>query len=470
MIFTGLKDENGNIIPVQGAGTVYDEQKNSLALGNGTSAIGQDQLVFGRYNEEDANKVEIVGGGEAEGGEVSLQIGDLIDSVFYRNYAHVKIWYAGTSGDDLRTCISTLYGIPESNISMVEPFTHLDIEVDFVLLLIQSSGRLCYAVHCTDGNWYDTSSYISYDNSVNFPSAEQIDTTKQVRMVWPANREAGVNFPMNVASKFPAIYDYYKGVQITPANIRTLDWNGHEHLAGSLAIGEDSVAGTKGQLVFGKGNMANAYKAEIVGNGIDNIDDITDDVVTYISTLPVGMVLPIKTNATSWLKELSLRIVTHTYSEFASKFPLKHFDTIDFELMHSADASRIIACCEVVSEIPNVWSTPDLDIRHDKAAPMLLVRDSTYKLLLVSPTELAVDRTSLTTRFSYANGERISGVTFPKNIRTLDWDGTQWNAGDITCDDGNGNTISMRDLLSRIAVLEAAYAQTESGDPASAEP
>lgn len=63
MIFTGLKSPKGEIIPVQAAGMIYNENVNSIALGHGTSAIGKDQFVFGRYNVEDANKAEIVGGG-----------------------------------------------------------------------------------------------------------------------------------------------------------------------------------------------------------------------------------------------------------------------------------------------------------------------------------------------------------------------------------------------------------------------
>ena len=49
-----------------------------------------------------------------------------------------------------------------------------------------------------------------------------------------------------------------------------------------------------------------------------------------------------------------------------------------------------------------------------------------------------------------------------KNIRTLDWQVNQWNAGDITCDDGNGNTISLRALAQQIASLSTATTSNES--------
>jgi hypothetical protein len=50
-IIKSFTDENGQEVLVQGAGTNYDADLNSLAIGEGTSAIGEDQFVFGRHNK-----------------------------------------------------------------------------------------------------------------------------------------------------------------------------------------------------------------------------------------------------------------------------------------------------------------------------------------------------------------------------------------------------------------------------------
>ena len=58
--------------------------------------------------------------------------------------------------------------------------------------------------------------------------------------------------------------------------------------------------------------------------------------------------------------------------------------------------------------------------------------------------------------FSHFTAEGDLNYDGGSNIRTLDWDGTQWNAGDLTCTAVDGTTISVRDLLERIKILEAA--------------
>jgi hypothetical protein len=50
-IIKSFTDENGQEVLVQGAGTDYNPELNSLAIGEGTSAIGEDQFVFGRHNK-----------------------------------------------------------------------------------------------------------------------------------------------------------------------------------------------------------------------------------------------------------------------------------------------------------------------------------------------------------------------------------------------------------------------------------
>lgn len=123
MIFKGFTDEYGNVIPVQGAGTVYNEELNSLALGKDTVAIGKNQLVFGRGNVEDANKVEIVGGQKYDSTPValsyiqifdSLKIGDsyTIDDPCNRNVIAMHGW----AGKDTVSCIFTKIATTETEL------------------------------------------------------------------------------------------------------------------------------------------------------------------------------------------------------------------------------------------------------------------------------------------------------------------------------------------------------------------
>lgn len=230
-MITKIKDENGVEHLVQGAGTVYNEEHNSLAFGKGTSAIGQDQFVFGKYNIPDTDKAEIVGGGTEEEDAPSLQIGELIDSSFYPGHSRYRIWYAGTTIENLRECISLLYGTPISNIQLIEPRDMLNVDIDFVLLCTPSTNRLLYSVHSTDGNWYEADGYILYNDSVNFPSSEDIDTTKEITIVKPT-RLGGYLTPY-----YTNIYNTYKPKpSILHKNIRTLDWSGNEVLKNSLDV------------------------------------------------------------------------------------------------------------------------------------------------------------------------------------------------------------------------------------------
>ena len=243
MIFKGLQDENGNIIPVQGAGTVYNEEKNSLALGKDTMAIGQDQLVFGRKNVAEASMVEVVGGG-------------------------VKVVIEGT-------------------------------------------------VHISDYN---------------------DDKQRHARMVFsvPVDRN---------------VYDFDSDTEVP--------------------------TGTKN---FAKFDSKMAHIAKIESVEIeDGLEDLYD--FFYIGG-------------------------------------------------------------------PNAYISGG----HNYGD---------YWYFLYSPKETPT-QTHLGDQFDPIRGYTLSymSASTAKNIRTLGWDGTQWNAGDITCDDGEGNTISMRDLLSRIATLEAAAAES----------
>lgn len=64
MIAKGIKNPaTGETIEIQGAGYAFDENKNALMHGEGLTADGSGQVVLGRYNQNDANKALIVGGG-----------------------------------------------------------------------------------------------------------------------------------------------------------------------------------------------------------------------------------------------------------------------------------------------------------------------------------------------------------------------------------------------------------------------
>ena len=217
MVFKGFKDENGNVIPVQGAGTVYNEEKNSLALGKETVAIGQDQLVFGRYNEEGANKAEIVGGGnnnteyqKGERANIALTDGDPNNPI--KN--NISVEYFGDED----------YFIANYNFSADTRVTN----PESIIRSLQTSSGSYHVWKVLD----NTSLLFFLTNTNELPKAKTINVDKSWTIMEDSYGVTTWNHCYIVSSE----KQIYK-------NIRTLDWQGNEKLAGSLTVGTGITIG-----------------------------------------------------------------------------------------------------------------------------------------------------------------------------------------------------------------------------------
>lgn len=224
MVFKGFKDENGNVIPVQGAGTVYNEEKNSLALGDGTKASGKDQFVFGRNNVEDMEDAfaEIVGGGSTVQ-KTGFVVGD-------------KATVAITTGNPRRPVENTLVieylGLRANNVvpAMLD-LTSWATDPEDISSLEADYGEDYYKIKHVWSIVSATSGSYAY-----FLGPDLALDAQGGSNCWLFTSDAGSGMDC-----------YTKEVTIesgtTRANIRTLDWEGNEKLAGSLTVGTGITIG-----------------------------------------------------------------------------------------------------------------------------------------------------------------------------------------------------------------------------------
>jgi hypothetical protein len=221
MIFTGFTDVNGNVIPVQGAGTVYNEEKNSLALGKDTVAIGQDQLVFGRKNVQDANKVEVVGGGA---------IGSTWRDVLVNMAVNESI----------------IIHDPHTSISIYE--SSEEMEGNVVFTKIASGGKTAIETALTQhfgetikfDSFYSDSKYsegnvfkCSVNNLIYVITADDTWAHKSSLYHYVFNLRSGVKTitAVNIAVSVDNSLDRNATSSL---NIRTLDWQGNQWNAGDI--------------------------------------------------------------------------------------------------------------------------------------------------------------------------------------------------------------------------------------------
>ena len=234
MVFKGFTDENGNVIPVQGAGTVYNEELNSLALGKGTSAIGKDQLVFGRYNEEDANKAEIVGGGSVESGTRTI-----------------------TTVSEIIMAISKMAIESDCTIAANRLATPIDVikvgdTIEEVIAWMRSKGASITELTI---NGISESNVLAYFvNDISY-SGDNIEiqilqnlwlVSKNNELVLPERnyRVVGTRYTINGVSTIGTLVSVTAEMDAeTKTNIRTLDWAGNEKLAGGLTVGTGITIG-----------------------------------------------------------------------------------------------------------------------------------------------------------------------------------------------------------------------------------
>lgn len=261
MKFTGLTDPDGNVIPVQGAGTVYDEEKNSLALGRETVATGQDQLVFGRKNVKDATKAELVGGGSFG----TYTPGDVIEEAQSDRNEGAMI-YAGHSLDELRQYLHDTYGIAQEDIVIdsvqktVGGYDANHVYKTFNVPNVSEYSKVAFVVMDMPNAEVEGSGYLNIygydlDRDIIFqPGSElqghfyyvTVDEERQFTEQGAGYFQAGaatlwgcVGNPALGMAWFSTAGNFYKSFQKLKAdmgakNIRTLDWEGNEELAGSF--------------------------------------------------------------------------------------------------------------------------------------------------------------------------------------------------------------------------------------------
>jgi len=263
-IIKGFVDKAGNRVEVEGAGTDYNEAKNAVAIGNGTTAVGDDQFVFGRRNAPVANRAEVVGGGAV------YQLGDVIVPANPDRDEDAMI-YAGHSLTEFRTFLKQFYGVTPEDVVIADE--HRTISGT------NMQGQTVY-INVPNVADYDDLAFVVFENDFGDDEGVQrmyiygIDTTagiifqpfsevqghfyffvegttKQftgqglgVLQGGGATLRGAVGNPGLGEHWFNPAGNFYKTIMaLREKNIRTLDWEGNETINGDLAVGGDVVAG-----------------------------------------------------------------------------------------------------------------------------------------------------------------------------------------------------------------------------------
>lgn len=230
----------------------------------------------------------------------------------------------------------------------------------------------------------------------------------------------------------------------------------------SVSVGTKTSSKGQDQLVFGKYNAYDADKAEVVGGGFEGYvsDEYNPgDDISYVT----GKWVQIQTDT-------GLYYGGNTYSQLREALYVSQSLEEDVTInINQNDPYIYFATFFISCKIPQSYQTSKRSLRvlardyngvwyeatcllngYQQLGPGGVINDITVGTFEPWENVIASAKQSAEATYQALAKEKI----FQHNIRTLDWEGTQWNAGDITCDDGNGNTISMRDLLSRIQALE----------------
>lgn len=225
----------------------------------------------------------------------------------------------------------------------------------------------------------------------------------------------------------------------------------------SIAIGNETVVNGQNQFVFGRYNELDADKVEIVGGGEKNVK-IGDKIIltikdsvnqnSYYYSNVEATCIGNRAEAIEYIKSLSYSDIDKITALGGST----QRDSIDdnFQIYGIPDEATFF----VINAEPVRFKSLLIAFLSKKP----IEGDSVYHV-----TSMFGDTSTL---FNITMGAKtvvsFISISDNKNIRTLDWQGNQWNAGDITCDDGNGNTISLRALAQQIASLSTATTSNES--------
>lgn len=222
-IIKSFTDENGQEVLVQGAGTDYNPELNSLAIGEGTVAVGEDQFVFGRYNTPEIDKVEIVGSGYQE----QFQAYGLGEQCAGHTLTWSRVYYGGKNIEELEQAFKVMYNNCEVTFEVLTSLLPDDI-ITFLILerdrVSENKISASLVFRTNDGTWYDFSRAYLGLNTYSAYIKEQI-TSVNVRFYPEISKAADVW--ENIYQKL--IESIHNG-----ENIRTLDWEGNEVLAGEL--------------------------------------------------------------------------------------------------------------------------------------------------------------------------------------------------------------------------------------------
>jgi hypothetical protein len=215
-IAKGLIDKSGNSTLIQGAGTTYNEGLNSIAIGEGTVAAGVNQFVFGKYNKTEDNKVEVVGAGTKA---VKLLPSDV--DKFARTPIGTEvtinwigdIWYNNATITILAKTLEEFNEIVEDTVEVESYHSEVEEVLFFGILTSINVDIMKY--------WY------FYRHK----------STQEIKVMY-----TNIGYINQVPKRyvFTAGYGGYPISSITThtptdlKNIRTLDWEGNQMLAGKL--------------------------------------------------------------------------------------------------------------------------------------------------------------------------------------------------------------------------------------------
>lgn len=235
-IIKSFTDENGQEVLVQGAGTDYNPELNSLAIGEDTVAVGKDQFVFGKYNVPETDKVEVVGGGEiVEQDYTKYDLGEEIKG--FGQYLSTKsIFYGGVTVQEAKIALNVITNVPIENITLKSNYIAEEYWNTRTFFIITMSHR-----GTTQGVVGYHLDLIAFNPEVNLWNTAYLHIDGKWRFL-PENitEDSYLNIQPSTAGLYDneiPFMDRVKEaltVEILPKNIRTLDWEGNEVLAGEL--------------------------------------------------------------------------------------------------------------------------------------------------------------------------------------------------------------------------------------------
>lgn len=152
--------------------TVPSEGNSGNSEGNGNSSSNSDG--GNNSGSGDSGNSESDSGSSAENPETpnvpntsttGLALGTLLTTNYPYGY---KTYYAGATFQELLYTLSTMWGTPLANISVVGVAPdYLDSLNMFIIEINSSGNRVTYDARLSEDSWYDTMGYIKFNNSID---------------------------------------------------------------------------------------------------------------------------------------------------------------------------------------------------------------------------------------------------------------------------------------------------------------